>query len=76
MFLILNNDDFIILKEENIFLIEQLRNLFKSHQIHFSKMSLLNISGANVEGWAPAAYLESINRRPSRIRSQDRLNEH
>ncbi|XP_055702828.1 guanine nucleotide exchange factor DBS isoform X3 [Phlebotomus papatasi] len=36
----------------------------------------VKVLGANVEGWAPAAYLESINRRPSRIRSQDRLNEH
>ncbi|GAB0097511.1 uncharacterized protein DMENIID0001_131520 [Sergentomyia squamirostris] len=36
----------------------------------------VKVLGANVEGWAPAAYLESVNRRPSRIRSQDRLNEH
>lgn len=37
------------------------------------------IIGNSLEGWAPAAYLEPINRKSSRLRgarSQDKLNEH
>lgn len=34
--------------------------------------------GSGIEGWAPAAYLESVHRKSSRCssRSQDRLNDH
>lgn len=38
-----------------------------------------HIVGNSLEGWAPAAYLEPINRKSSRLRgarSQDKLNEH
>lgn len=42
--------------------------------IYFCNFKLL---GNNVEGWAPAAYLEHLHRKTSRAssRSQDRLND-
>ncbi|XP_058836384.1 uncharacterized protein LOC131692963 isoform X1 [Topomyia yanbarensis] len=39
----------------------------------------VKVAGNSLEGWAPAAYLEPINRKSSRLRSarsQDKLNEH
>ncbi|XP_055535951.1 serine-rich adhesin for platelets isoform X1 [Wyeomyia smithii] len=39
----------------------------------------VKVIGNNLEGWAPAAFLEPINRKASRLRSarsQDKLNEH
>lgn len=40
----------------------------------------VKVIGTGLEGWAPAAYLEPINRKSSRglrgARSQDKLNEH
>ncbi|XP_053683186.1 guanine nucleotide exchange factor DBS isoform X2 [Sabethes cyaneus] len=39
----------------------------------------VKVTGNSLEGWAPAAYLEPINRKASRLRSarsQDKLNEH